>query len=295
LLLLAVTSYLVLARTRTAARPAQPLARATAAPSTEPSTARPRAPSTSHTPSPSPTATADATLTALVAGQPPGSVSVEALDPRTGRQFRFGATAGMWTASSIKLDFLEVLLLQHQQTGQGLTDDEAEDAAEMIENSDNGAADEIFNDDDDSYSGCDAANAALGADSTALGTDDYWGLSTTSAADQVALLRDLVESDSPLDADSRSFALGLLRNVEADQAWGVSAAADPGTAVALKNGWLNIDDDDERYVVNSSGIVTVHGQQVLVSVLTQHDPDEDSGIQLVQRIAQVATAAVTSG
>ena len=84
-----------------------------------------------------------------------------------------------------------------------------------------------------------------------------------------------------------------MDNVEADQRWGVGVIADPGTTFANKNGWLAVDDDNERWLVNSDGIVTVHGQQVLISVLTQHDASEAAGITLVQQLAQAVAPAVT--
>ena len=69
--------------------------------------------------------------------------------------------------------------------------------------------------------------------------------------------------------------------------------ADPGTTAAVKDGWLNIDDDDGRWAVNSNGVVTVHGHLVLISVLTQHDSDFDSGVALTEQLAKDAAAAVT--
>ena len=57
-----------------------------------------------------------------------------------------------------------------------------------------------------------------------------------------------------------------MADVEADQRWGVSAAADKDTDVDNKNGWLSIDDsngpgetDDGRWAVTSVGIIRVHG------------------------------------
>lgn len=162
----------------------------------------------------------------------------------------------------------------------------------MIEHSDNDAADRIYNDDDDGYAAVTAMNRRLGLTATSIGTDDYWGLSTTAAGDEIRLLHNLISASSPLNAASRSYALSLMENVESDQSWGVSAGADPGTPVAIKNGWLNIDEDSELYVVNSSGVITVNGQRVLIAVLTQHDSDEDDGIELVESLARIAADLV---
>ena len=68
-----------------------------------------------------------------------------------------------------------------------------------------------------------------------------------------------------------------MRNVESDQRWGVGVTADAGTDFANKNGWLGVDDDNGLWLVNSTGVVTINGQQVLMVVLTQHDSDFQSG------------------
>jgi hypothetical protein len=85
---------------------------------------------------------------------------------------------------------------------------------------------------------------------------------------------------APLHAYGRSLVLEFMRNVEDDQRWGVGVVADPGTTFANKNGWLSVEEDnpdglsdDDRWLVNSVGIVTVHHQQVLMAVLTQHGAD----------------------
>ncbi len=71
-----------------------------------------------------------------------------------------------------------------------------------------------------------------------------------------------------------------MRNVESDQRWGVGVTADPGTDFAKQNGWLGVDDDNGLWLVNSTGVVTIDGQQVLMVVLTQHDSDFATGVNL---------------
>jgi hypothetical protein len=124
------------------------------------------------------------------------------------------------------------------------------------------------------------------------GPSDYWGLTTTSADDQVALVRNLAGAGSPLSAVARSYALDLLRDVETDQTWGAPVAADPGSAVAVKNGWLDVDDDAGRWAVNSDALITVGGDLVAISVLTQHNEDEQAGITLVESLSQIAAKAL---
>ena len=102
-----------------------------------------------------------------------------------------------------------------------------------------------------------------------------------------------MHAPGPLSPDSRSFALDLMRNVVDEQRWGVSAAADPGTTTALKNGWAPSDSGDERWAVGSVGIVTTTGRPVLLAVLTEEQPSKDAGIQLIEALAPIAARPVT--
>lgn len=216
------------------------------------------------------------------------SFSVAALDLTTGHAINAGAGSGMAEASVVKLDILQTALYQQQQGQYEL--DEA-DAIAMMDNSDNVAADQIF----DAVGGNDALrayNQRLGMTSTELDPGGIWGLSTTSATDQLRLLKALVSASSPLTASSQSYTLGLMGQVESDQDWGVSAAADPGTATALKNGWLDIDSDGGLWAVNSTGLSTVGGHRVLLVVLSQHQPDYQSGVDRVQAAARALAAAL---
>jgi hypothetical protein len=243
----------------------------------------------------SPIRVATMTLRQMVRAHRPGSVSVAAYDVGSGQQVAAGATGGMLTASLVKLEFLETLLLRHQQAGTTLSDAERADAQEMIENSDNGAADDIYWD-DAAGTGLDAAERRLGLSRklTKPRGDDFWGLSTTSAPQQIALLKNLVLSSSPLSPANRRYALHLMENVEADERWGVPAVADDGSVYAVKNGWLAIDDDGGRWAVNSDGVVSVDGERMLISVMTQHDQSMQDGVALVQHFARAAAAVLVA-
>lgn len=216
-----------------------------------------------------------------------GGVSVAAVRTDDGTTFRYGATGGMATGSIAKLYILEALLLKRHGT---LSEDERETATRMIENSDNAAADQLYAD-VGTVDGLNGAAARLGVHNTQPGTNYLWGFTKTCATDYIALLRDLI-APSALSRSARLFVLGLMANVESDQRWGVSAAADPGTTVQLKNGWLPSDPDGGRWLVNSVGVVTVHGHQVLLAVLTQHGTSFDAGKALVEKIARIAADVV---
>src|SRR5260370_33537734 len=97
----------------------------------------------------------------------------------------------------------------------------------MIEDSDNAAASELWNA-VGAAAGIAAADVALGLRHTVPGQDGWWGLTATTVTDQLRLLSDLSSSRSPLSARSRSYELGLMRNVEAGQDWGCHRGRRPG-------------------------------------------------------------------
>jgi hypothetical protein len=240
-----------------------------------------------------------AAIAALAAAHS-GGLSVAAYNTSTGTTYSAGATSGMITASVIKLELLETMLLQHENSHTALTSYENSIATTMIENSNNDSAEDVFEDDGD-RAGVVAAEPALGLSSTLTvpGSTDYWGLTTTSAPQQLVLLNNLVSKTSPLDAASQQYALNLMRNVEADQRWGVGVVADPGTDFANKNGWLSVDNtngpdeqDDGRWIVTSVGVITVHGQQVLMAAFSEHQPSMAAGVTLVQSLARAVAAVV---
>jgi hypothetical protein len=221
-----------------------------------------------------------------------GGVSIAAVDLRTGATYRYGATGPvMHTGSIVKLFILEAVLLRHQDAGTVLSSSDRALATRMIENSDNDAATALWNE-IDGDDGLREVSADLGVKHTRPDPGGRWGLTATNAPDYIALLRNLV-SPRALSSASRAYILNLMAHVESDQRWGVSAAADPDTTVRLKNGWLDSSSDGGRWLVNSVGIITARGDQVLVAVMTQHGHSFKGGISLVQKLAKLAVATVT--
>lgn len=229
-------------------------------------------------------------MTALVESLPAGSVSVAARSLTTGATFSFGTTGGQDTASIVKVDIMETLMLQHQAAGTALSPSDQDEATLMIEESDDSSADDLWVE----LGGApavSAANQTLGVPCTVPGQDDHWGLTTTCAQGQVKVLYQLENPASPLDAQSRSYILSLMQNVTSSQRWGVPAAADPGTTFAVKDGWLNLSGDTD-WTINSDGVITYHGQTLLISTLTMNNATMASGVTLDQQLASLAAQAV---
>ncbi|MER6432010.1 serine hydrolase [Streptomyces sp900105245] len=195
------------------------------------------------------------------------------------------------SASIVKVDILAALLLQAQDAGRRLTAAERAWATKMIENSDNASATGLWHA-IGGAEGLDAANARFGLTGTSGGSGDLWGLTQTTAADQLALLEQVFGDESLLSTASRTYVRGLMRGVEADQRWGVSAAATGGSS-ALKNGWLPRSSTG-LWVVNSIGRVTVDSAGYLVAVLSRGTVTQAKGIALVEAAAEAAVGSFAS-
>jgi hypothetical protein len=220
-----------------------------------------------------------------------GSLAVGIADPATGDTATYHGGQPFDTASIVKADILAVLLLQHQQLGTTLSPGERDLAAAMIDDSDNRAATALW-DAVERAPGMLAGNAVLGLHATMPAADGTWGLTTTTAGDQLRLLADLTSPRSPLSAPARAYELNLMRAVEPGQAWGVTAAASARTRPAVKNGWLPADPNGS-WVINSIGVVSYAGLTLLIAVLSAGQPSQPAGIRLVQAAATAAAAAIT--
>ncbi|MCX4809809.1 class A beta-lactamase-related serine hydrolase [Streptomyces sp. NBC_01239] len=215
-------------------------------------------------------------------------VSVAVLDVTSGESAAYG-DAAFDTASIVKVDILAALLLQAQDAGRTLTATEKSYATTMIQNSDNDSATALWNL-IGTADGLDAANKTFGLTGTTGGAGPLWGLTRTTAADQLTLLQQVFGDDSKLSAASQSYIQGLMKEIEADQQWGVSAAAD-GSKWALKNGWL-ARSTTGLWDVNSIGRVTgTDGDEYLVAVLSNGSTTQAKGITLIEAAAKAGVAA----
>jgi hypothetical protein len=213
-------------------------------------------------------------------------VSVAVLEPRNGRRAVYGSQEHI-TASLAKVNILAALLLRAQREERSLTPWETSTAAEMIRSSDNDAANALWRR-IGGGEGLTEANRILGLTSTQAGPGAHWGLTRTTAADQLALLSVVFAGPSPLIEDSRRLIQTLMGQIDADQDWGVSAA---GSRWQLKNGWLQRR-VSQRWAINSMGRVRAHGHTFYLVVLTHGSRSMSHGISTVERAAESAVHAL---
>jgi hypothetical protein len=218
-----------------------------------------------------------------------GHFAVAVDDLSAGGEAAYGGSQEFVTASIVKVDILVTLLYQAQEAGQALSAGEQDLAASMIENSDNDSASDLY-DDVGGAEAIDGVNRVCGLTETSAGTDGYWGLTTTTVDDQIRLLRVVFTRPSPLSPASQDYIQTLMSQVETGQQWGVPAAADAGTSFMVKDGWLP---NPTLWEINSIGEVTHDGQRMLIAVLSDDNASEDSGIVLVQAVAESAASSMS--
>jgi beta-lactamase class A len=210
--------------------------------------------------------------------------AVAVLDRKTGERYAYRGSKTYDTASVVKVQVLACLLLKAQAADRDLSANELALAQRMIRNSDNDATTALFGQ-LGQVSGVSRSNKRLGLKQTKVNT--AWGLTRTTVNDQVRLLAELVDGKSPLDADSRTFAKGLMTTVAPDQRWGVSAAATADETIALKNGWDTRSADSGRWVVNSVGRITGDESDVSLAVLSRGHASQADGIAVVEKVAKL--------
>jgi hypothetical protein len=234
---------------------------------------------------------------ASYASQRAGTILAAVYDVKTGQTWLLGQGRPQPEASVVKLDILETLLAQRSF---GLSTANRSLAQQMIEDSDNAAATSLW------YAargaaGLQAFNEAAGlADTTpssCVQCADFpwpgWGLTTTVPVDQITLLKELIGPGTLLTPAERSYALSLLENVTPAQRWGVSGGVPAQATVALKNGWLPLNNADTDWQVNSVGWISGGGRDYLMAVLTTGNPTEQYGIDTIDQLAAIVWNAMS--
>ncbi len=220
-----------------------------------------------------------------------GLITAAVFDSRTGRTWVYHPGVSEHTASIVKVQIMGTAMRQAETRGTPLPQDQAALLTPMIEYSDNAAATELLHD-------VGGASAVRQFDRLAGLYHTYpssvvtipgtpwpgWGLTTTTASDQVTLVGRFAYPNSVLSAADRRLGLELMKHVEAGPTWGVSGGVPSGTTVALKNGWIEL--PNSGWQINSIGWISGHGRDYVLAVLTAHDPSEQYGIDTIEAVAR---------
>lgn len=211
-------------------------------------------------------------------------VTATVMDLRTRKIYRYHRGERMITASAAKVQILMALLLKKPWSGLSKADRHAADV--MIRHSDNKAADRLWLK-IGGASGFTRAGSKFGLKHTAGVPGDCldlycWGITRTSADDQVRLMDALVRAKSPLRGDDRRQVRRLMGEVVDGQDWGVSAGACKGGHTELKNGWLKRV-STKKWAVVSVGLIDA---RYAVAVLTEGSAQAADGIATVEGVVR---------
>lgn len=222
------------------------------------------------------------TLAGVMAGKS-SNVDVAAYDSKTGQTIHYTNAGGTYnTASIMKVSILEEVLLQDQAEGTGITDNQLSYATPMIENSDNDAATALWQQVGEG-SAMQGFFTQVGATSTTVNPAGHWGLTQTTALDQVKILNQFAyPTSSLLNTASIGTITSLLGNVESDQQWGASGGVPSTATVLVKDGWL---DDTNGWDVNSIGHVISGSTDYTVAILSDKNTTEQSGIDTITTLS----------
>ncbi|MCL6443067.1 MAG: class A beta-lactamase-related serine hydrolase [Alicyclobacillus sp.] len=207
-------------------------------------------------------------------------VGIAVLNDADGSLYTYNGELTFRTASTIKVAILVNALHRHL-----LRTKLKPLAVAMMEESDNDAATDLWH-----IVGDDNLNQmfkVLGMTHSEANEEGYWGLSRTTAADEIKLLKVVADPNRYLSDAERKYVLSLMEHVEPDQDWGVSSGVHDAT-VALKDGWSPYVPTNWR--INSIGIVRGDGRNYLIAVYTFRNPTMSYGVQTVDEVSRIVWA-----
>ena len=241
----------------------------------------------------------DRSLRRYLAGRK-GQITAAVYDARTRRTWVLHPGLREYTASIVKVQIMGAALNQAQASGRPLPPSQAALMGPMIEASDNDAATTLLADvgGPGALARFDRAAGMTETEPSTLalipGTDlPGWGLTRTTALDEVMLVARFAYPGPVLDDASRAYGLSLMEHVERGQDWGVSGGVPAGTTIALKNGWLPV--GTSGWQVDSIGWVRGHGRDYVLAVLASGNPTEEYGVGTIETIARAVYQSRSGG
>lgn len=197
-----------------------------------------------------------------------------------------------YTASIVKVAVATLLLHTIRENGETLDEDDLEPLRSMIEDSDNEDTTYLLDEKAGGLTALQAMFDTLNMNDTKV-DEESWGLTQTTASDQIKLLRTVFETSDYLTKDEQAQIQELMRNVSDEQRFGIGTLSEN---VALKNGWLNDEKEDgsETWIVNSIGQVPSNDTPYLVAILSADNDTMESGENLLASLAAASNNVLNS-
>ncbi|HET9981470.1 MAG TPA: serine hydrolase [Ktedonobacterales bacterium] len=203
------------------------------------------------------------------------------------RYYTYNQNTPFVLGSSSKVSIMCSYLLWLESQGREPNASEDATLTNMIEHSDNNAAQLLF----DRLGG----NAGQAAFYQKIGVAGYapdpngWGWGALPPIGQVKVLT-LLQEGKLLTAKDRAYALNLMTHIEPDQHMGVGETLPPGATVAMKDGWVPA--PDGLWAINTSGIVTAGSETYIIVVYTAHQPDYDDAWNITRHVCKAVGQAI---
>ena len=218
---------------------------------------------------------------------PSQSFTAYVYDTRSGCIFEMNPDSRLRTASVFKVMVMAGTLLEAQNDGRLLSSWELGQVTTMISESANSPVRALWN----HFGGSPWFNRQaeiFGLEATRPVGDSggVWGTTTTSAEDQVELLRQVLLGESgPLRPEYRAEAWRQMTSVVPSQTWGITSGVPSGWTVAQKNGFAG-------HIANSVGFVQAPGgdEGYVIAILSNGWPDWSRGVPVVEEIARWVSA-----
>ncbi|AYW49571.1 penicillin-binding protein [Tetragenococcus halophilus] len=186
------------------------------------------------------------------------------------------------TASIVKVAVAMLLLHEKEVNQEELTEEEAERMSSMIRSSDNDATTALLNESLGGFESLQTIFDELGMSDTTVNLGN-WGNSTTTATDQMKLLKELYLPSDYISEESQDYIIDLMTQIDEDQSWGVYAGSDD---VSFKNGWLT-DGVSGEWIVTSIGKVSQGDNEYLAVALSDENPSVEDGSYVIEKLVNV--------
>ncbi|MCF1585693.1 class A beta-lactamase-related serine hydrolase [Tetragenococcus koreensis] len=188
------------------------------------------------------------------------------------------------TASIVKVAVAMLLFHEKEINQEELTEEETERLSSMILSSDNDATSALLNESLGGFESLQTIFDELGMSNTTVNLGN-WGNSTTTAKDQMKLLKELYLPSDYISDESQDYIIDLMTQIDEDQSWGVYAGSDD---VSFKNGWLT-DVVSGEWIVTSIGKVSRGDNEYLAVALSDENPSVEDGSHVIEELIGVTS------
>jgi len=189
------------------------------------------------------------------------------------------------TASIVKVAVAMLLLHQKEQAQEELSEAEEERMSSMILSSDNEATSALLNESLGGFGSLQTIFDEFGMENTTVNLAN-WGNTTTTAEDQMKLLKELYFSSEYLSEESQDYIIHLMTQIDDDQSWGVYAGSDD---VSFKNGWLTTEGESGEWVITSIGKVSDGDHAYLAVALSDGNPSVEEGSHVIEELVKLTS------